>query len=116
MVQATEALKAAGAAVRRDGNVLPQKLTLNQTQEQWASQLNPIISNPINSASMLQNVSLTAGTNVINHKLGAKLQGWFTTRIRASATFYDIQDTNPTPQLTLVLVASAPVIVDLAVF
>lgn len=96
--------------------MLPQRLPLDQMQVQWAQQLNPIIANPILNNVILKNVSLVSGTNVINHKLGRPLQGWKTTRVRASATFYDTQDTNQTPQLTLVLVASAPVVIDLEVF
>lgn len=96
--------------------MLPQKLGLPLMQTQWAQQLDPIISNPTVNNLILQNVSLIAGTNVIDHKLGRKLQGWATSRVRANATIYDQQDTNQTPQLTLVLVASAPVVVDLVVF
>lgn len=95
---------------------LPQKQTLDQMQTKWASILDPVIKAPTNNASILQNVSLVAGTNSVNHRLGRKLQGWYIVRLRAASTIYDMQDTNQTPQLTLVLNASAPVVVDLAVF
>lgn len=95
---------------------LPQQLTLDQTQNQWAAILDPIASNPIAKGLILKNISLSAGANVINHRLGRKLQGWYPTRVRAAATFFDTQDTNQTPQLTLNLTASAPVVIDLAVF
>lgn len=85
-------------------------------QTQWASAIQPVLDNPINSASVLKSVSLASGANVINHRLGAPLQGWVVSRIRASATVYDTQDTNQTPQLTLNLVASAAVVVDLMVW
>jgi len=96
--------------------MLPQKLTLPLMQTQWAQQLDPIISNPTVNNLVLKNISLVSGTNVINHRLGRVLQGWKPTRIRAAATFYDLQDSNQTPQLTLVLVASAPAVIDLEVF
>lgn len=96
--------------------MLPQKLPLPLMQTQWASQLDPIISTPILNGVQLKNIILVTGSNVINHLLGKKLQGWIPTRIRSSATFYDQQDTNQTPQLTLVLVASAPSVVDILVF
>lgn len=96
--------------------MLPQKLDLAKMQTTWAEQLNPIIANPILNNVILKNISLITGTNVINHRLGRVLQGWKPTRIRASATFYDLQDTNQTPQLTLVLVASAPAVIDLECF
>jgi hypothetical protein len=84
--------------------------------DRWASILNPFLSNPANNSLILENVSLAAGANVVNHKLGRKLSGWKTTRVRASATIYDTQDSNQTPQLTLQLVSSADVVVDLEVF
>lgn len=96
--------------------MLPQKLDLAKMQTVWAGQLDPIIANPTISNIVLKSVSLITGTNVINHKLGRVLQGWKPTRVRASATFYDLQDSNQTPQLTLVLVSSANVIIDLEVF
>lgn len=96
--------------------MLPQRLPLDRMQVAWAQQLDPIIINPIINNLILKNVSLIAGTNVINHLLGRNLQGWNPTRVRAAATIYDLQDSNQTPQLTLVLVASAPVVVDLSVF
>ena len=95
---------------------LPKKLPLDQMQTTWATALDPIIKNPANNSIFLKNIALVAGVNVINHKLGAKLSGWKTTRVRAAATFYDVQDTNPTPALTLMLVSSAPVVIDLEVF
>lgn len=96
--------------------MLPQKLSWDIAQTQWAQQLNPVIANPTINNLILKNVSLTAGTNVINHMLSRNLQGWKPVRVRASATLYDLQDSNQTPQLTLVLVASASVVVDLEVF
>lgn len=96
--------------------MLPQKLPLDLMQTQWASQLNPVIDNPLSKPIVLKNVLLSTGTNTINHKLGQKLQGWFATRVRSSVTLYDQQDNNQTPNLTLVLIASAPASIDLAVF
>lgn len=96
--------------------MLPQKLPLDLMQTKWAQELNPIIANPLLQNNILPNISLVSGVNVINHKLGRKLIGWQPSRIRASATFFDQQDTNQTPELTLVLVSSAPVVIDLVVF
>jgi hypothetical protein len=85
-------------------------------QTSWAAQRNPLLDNPLNSVSILQSVVLASGDNTINHKLGKKLQGWFIVGQNASATFYDKQSSNSTPQLTLVLNASGAVTVNLAVF
>ena len=96
--------------------MLPQKLNLPQMQTTWASQLDPIIANPIVNGNMLKNISLVAGSNTISHLLGRRLAGWIPTRVRAAATIYDTQDSNQTPQLTLTLISSAAVVVDLMVF
>lgn len=91
-----------------------QNLMLLETN--WAKILNPIISNPSLQSILLQNISLASGANVINHKLGRKLQGWKIVRQRASASVYDTQDTNIHPDLTLFLTSSGIVSVDLEVF
>lgn len=85
-------------------------------QNSWSSKLNPLIANPMNSVSILKNVVLAIGSNTINHKLGKKLTGWQIVRQRASATIYDNQDNNQSPALTLVLISSGAVTIDLAVF
>ena len=90
---------------------------LSMMETQWSSQLNPLLANPANQSSILQNVSLKAGVNnVINHLLGQKLQGWTLVRKRASASVWDSQDSNQTPQLTLILNTSADVVCDIEVF
>lgn len=95
---------------------LPQKLTIDMMQQKWASAINPVLVNPLNSASILKSQSLVTGANVINHKLGQPLQGWWIVRQRAAASIFDTQDSNQTPQLTLNLTSSANVVVDIAVF
>lgn len=85
-------------------------------QTQWASQLNPVIAKPQVQSSILKNVTLTSGTNTINHLLGRPLQGWKIVRQRGPASIYDLQDTNQMPNLTLVLNSSAGVVVDIEVF
>lgn len=86
-------------------------------QSQWASNINPVINNPTNQGILLKNVSLTAaGPNMVNHLLGRKLIGWKIVRQRAAASVYDTQDANPSPELTLSLVTSANVSVDLEVY
>ncbi len=95
---------------------LPQKQPIELMQTSWAQMIEPILSLPANNNLLLKKVSLINGTNVINHRLGRILQGWKPTRIRGPASFYDQQDSNQTPQLTLVLVSDADVVVDLEVF
>lgn len=96
--------------------LLPMGLDLSMMQQKWKSILDELLGNPSLDSSILKGVSLSSGANVINHKLGRKLQGWKVVRQRASATLYDTQDSNPNPQLTLFLTASGAVVVDLEIF
>jgi len=95
---------------------LPKGLTLPLLQTKWAAILNPLLGNPSLDSVILQNVSLAIGTNTINHTLGRKLQGWRIILINGAATIYDKQGSNQTPDLTLVLVSNAAVMVSLEVF
>lgn len=95
---------------------LPQELPWHDADNKWASILNPIVNNPANNSLILKNQALVIGSNVINHKLGRKLQGWKLVRVRAAANIYDNQDFNQMPQLTLYLVSDADVVVDIEVF
>lgn len=65
---------------------------------------------------LLESVVLTSGSNTVNHTLGRNLKGWYPVRVRAQAYFWDTQDSNTTPQLTLILHTTANVTVDLWVF
>lgn len=82
-------------------------------QTKWAAELNAVLKNPITNPILLKDVSLTTGTNVINHRLGQTLQGWFITDIDGTAAIYR---SAPKNNLTLTLISSANVTVDLAVF
>ena len=89
---------------------------LSMLQTSWATQLNPVLQNPLMAGRILSSVVLASGANVVNHGLGRKLQGWFLVRQRASGSVYETQDTNSTPALTLTLTASALMTVDIYVF
>lgn len=89
---------------------------LSMMQTRWASIINPVLGNPLVDGAVLKQVALTSGSNVVNHKLGRKLQGWFITRLRAASDIYDTQDSNTIPELTLQLEASADATVDIYVF
>ena len=95
---------------------LPQQLTIDALANRWASLIEPFLNRPTNQANLLKEVQLVNGTNVINHRLGRKLQGWYLTRIRGAAVIYDNQDANQKPEQSLILVSNADVSVDLAVF
>lgn len=82
-------------------------------QTNWASQLNPALANPLNSANILKGVNLINGVTVINHLLGRMMQGWFITDINGAATVYRSAPMNAT---TLTLTSSAQVTVNIGVF
>lgn len=94
---------------------LPLNLPLSTMQTRWKSEIDPILSNPLNSMSVLPNVPLVMGTNTINHKLGRVMQGWFVVDIQGIATIYR-PNTNPFNDLTLTLMSSAAVTCSLGVF
>lgn len=92
---------------------LPRNLSDDLLQVQWAAILDPVINNPVNNVNILKNISLFAGVNVINHKLGRKQQGWFLTDVQAPATIYRSEDFNST---TLTLTSDALVVCNIGVF
>lgn len=98
------------------GNYLSPSLPWALANPKWAATLNPLLGNPIVNGSLLQGVVLKTGTNVINHGLGRKLMGYMVVLCNAAATFYDNQEENQRPELTLALVSSAPATVSIYVF
>ena len=92
---------------------LSTKLSFSDMLTKWASQLNPILANPITNPRLLPNIPLIVGTNTINHGLSQTQQGWYITDINAAATIYRSQPFNSN---TLTLTSNAACIVDLVVF
>lgn len=82
-------------------------------QTKWAAILNPVLKNPATNPVILSNVSLINGVTVINHGLGAKLQGWKIVDIDGAAT---IHRSAPLNALTLTLTSNAAVTVSLECF
>lgn len=82
-------------------------------QSQWKSKLDPLLGNPLNSASILSGVVLKNGTNVINHLLGQMMRGWTITDINGAATIYR---SAPLNEKTLTLTSNAAVTVNIEVF
>lgn len=85
-------------------------------QNSWATQLNPVLSNPLLNGSILPGVVLSIGTTKVSHLLGRKLQGWIVVGQNAPASIYDSQATESMPFLFLSLVSNATVTVTLWVF
>lgn len=82
-------------------------------QTGWASQLNPLLANPLVNGVFVKSQPLTMGATVVNHRLGRKPQGWMITDINGAATVYR---SKPFTELVLVLTSSAAVTVDIWVF
>jgi hypothetical protein len=92
---------------------LPLRLPKDQMETRWKSSLDPVLANPLNSMSVLKDISLTTGVNVINHKLQQTLQGWIITDINGAAQIYR---SAPLNNLTLTLTSDANVVISLAVY
>jgi hypothetical protein len=67
-------------------------------------------------SSILQNIQLQAGMNIIPHTLGRTLSGWEIIRLRGPALIYDNQDTGAAPGTYLYLTSSTAVSVNILVF
>ena len=90
-----------------------EDLTLQLMQSKWASQLDPILNNPISNPLLIKDIVLVTGANIINHRLGRAMQGWVVTDIDAPVSLYR---SAPLNQLTLTLTASGPATISLAVY
>lgn len=86
---------------------------LSLLQTKWKSQIDPVLANPATDMSILKDVKLVSGVNVINHLLGKTQQGWIITDIQAAATIYR---SAPFNNLTLTLTSSANTTVNIGVF
>lgn len=108
----------AGVVLQEEaGNMLPVFKDESQNfmlmQNRWKSELDPLLENPMSSVSILKNVLLAIGNNVINHRLGKKQQGWFLTDVNGVSSIYRSAAFN---DLTLTLNSSAVVTVSIGVF
>ena len=93
--------------------MLSTKLPLELMQTKWSSELNPVLANPMTNMSILKNVVLKAGVNVIPHLLQQVQQGWIITDINAAVTIYRSAAFN---NISLSLTVSGPVTVSIGVF
>lgn len=99
-----------------------QDPVMNRYQTQLQGALMPITNNPAAIAQQVMvsgspNITLTTGApNVIPIGLSSPLQGWFLTRNKSQAVVWDSQDSNSTPDKTLVLNTSANTVVQIMVF
>ncbi len=92
---------------------LPTGIEWDQASNLWATTLNPILVNPLNSIIILKNIALINGATIINHGLGRLMQGWIIIDVNGAATIYRSAPLNPS---TLTLTSNAAVTVTLGVF
>ena len=71
---------------------------------------------PLLDGYMIKDVTLVAGDNIIEHKLGRELQGYMITRNSVAVDLHDEQEGNGDKDKTLMLNSSADVIVNIWVF
>ena len=89
---------------------------VDRFQEQVRQAFKELASLDVLRGRRIENVDVTTSGVTLQHGLGRKLLGWTLVRMRADARVWDLQDSNQTPDKTLVLKASAPATVDLWVF
>lgn len=89
---------------------------LNLVQTKWKSIIDPLLGNQLTNGHLIGPIFLSLGNNIINHRLGRKLQGWFPVGQNALSNIFDNQASNQSPELTLSLTSSAAVTVTLWVF
>jgi hypothetical protein len=90
---------------------LPLGLDLSHTQTQWASQLNPLLGNPIMRGLALNAISLVANVpQTLNHRLSRNQIGWIITDQNAAAEIYRTQPFNAQ---TITLESSANVTINI---
>lgn len=95
---------------------LPRQLVWDDAQNKWATILDKVVVNPIINGQQLNDIVLKTGPNVINHKLGRKLQGWYVVGQNGPASIYDTQASNQLPALTLNLTSDADVTIAIWVY
>lgn len=92
---------------------LPQRLPYDQMQVKWASELDPVLRNQLIQGILISDITMVAGTNVINHRLGRKQVGYIITDQNAQASIYRSAALN---NLTLTLTSDNPCVISLWCF
>lgn len=92
-------------------NGVDEKLIMLQTR--WAAIINPFLARPMNQSMVIPAITLAVGDNVINHRLGRRMQGWFLTDIQSPAVIYR---NAPFNDLTITLNSDAIATISLGVF
>ena len=106
----------AGPRIRDYKKINSPDELLNRVQDEVSNSISQLLRTEILDGRLIQNVTLTAGINSVEHRLDRPILGWMITRKRADANVWDSQDNNGIPTRFLDLNASADVVVDIWVF
>ena len=87
-----------------------------QLQNDLYNFVNFIVSNKQFDSAILSDQTVTAGTNLIRHKLGRKIIGWYVIDTNAAVTLYRDYTSTEDLYTTLPLVADASATISLLVF
>lgn len=82
-------------------------------QSTWASQINPVLANPLVNGQLLTGQALINGVTVVNHLLSRQMQGWIIVDQDAAANIYR---SAPLNTQTLTLTSNAATTIALWVF
>lgn len=88
---------------------------VTQLQANVGEALTPLQNKPILDGIFLRGIVLISGDNLIQHKLGRKVVGYWPTSQTAASQFYDNIQTN-TSLTNFILTATSPCTVNLWVF
>lgn len=73
---------------------------LNKVQQNVQRTVSPILDSEIVDGLQLDDIELSTGSNVIDHKLGRALRGYIVVRKSANVTIFDTQVTKTVLKLT----------------
>ena len=94
---------------------LPRKIPWDMAQTRWAADIDPVLNNLLVQGQLLTNIQLINGVNVVNHKLGRQILGWFLVSPKSAAVVFEAPE-QPNPTLTLTLNSNASISTGIWVF
>jgi hypothetical protein len=93
-----------------------QEIEINRLQDNVADGFNRVVTSAILDYTIIRNVALKIGDNVVNHQLSRNPIGWIVIRKRGPGNFYDKQDSNTIPAQNIVINSDSAVTVDFYFF
>ena len=87
--------------------VLTSNSEIDRVQDKIAASVNGLSAIPILTGYLIEDIHLSAGTNIIQHKLDRELRGYIVVKNNVDQAYWDSQSTNSIPRATLVLNCAA---------